>query len=163
MLSHFTPSPSGGGLGRGGFDKSNGLILYPLSLALSRRERGRFICIMVIQFQAQPDETICINIFIRTFITFTHCCPVNFTSSCRTCSGIQEVIETTGFRVKPGMTRTGIHYHVSNRRNQAVRHVCQPIIPMQGFVNGTAVTFTFELSGTAMDNYALFSKQSQGM
>jgi len=68
-----------------------------------------------------------------------HCCPVNFISSCRTCSGIQEVIETTGFRVKPGMTRAGVQSRVSNCRNQAVRHVCWPITPMQGFVNGTAV------------------------
>ena len=39
MLSHLLPPPQG---------ESNCLILYPLSLTLSRRERGRFIRITAI-------------------------------------------------------------------------------------------------------------------
>jgi hypothetical protein len=52
MLFHYCPInslPLRGRVGERGSNKSKYLIIYPLSLTLSRRERGRSVYIMVIE------------------------------------------------------------------------------------------------------------------
>jgi len=72
---------------------------------------------------------------------FFQCCLVNFIPSFRACSGIQEVVEVTGFRVKPGMTGEVAQTHVSSDIKRTACPVDCSTAPQQNLVNGVALIF----------------------
>jgi hypothetical protein len=50
-----------------GSNKEKVIILYPLILSFSRREKGRSVCTVVTGIHVQHLMTVCINIFIHDF------------------------------------------------------------------------------------------------